>query len=44
MKFERKSKSNQFSEDELVSLLSTHGMLVKRPLMKNDDFILAGFK
>jgi arsenate reductase (glutaredoxin) len=39
-----KEKVKAISEDELVSLLSTHGMLVKRPLMKNDDFILAGFK
>jgi arsenate reductase (glutaredoxin) len=39
-----KEKVKTSSEDELVFLLSTHGMLVKRPLVINDDFILVGFK
>lgn len=32
------------SEDEQLALLSTDGMLVKRPLLIGEDFVLAGFK
>lgn len=32
------------SDDEMLALLSTDGMLVKRPLVVSDDFILVGFK
>lgn len=32
------------SEDEQFALLSTDGMLVKRPLLIGDDFVLTGFK
>lgn len=32
------------SEDEQLALLATDGMLVKRPLMVGDDFVLTGFK
>lgn len=32
------------SEDEQFALLSTDGMLVKRPLLIGEDFVLAGFK
>ncbi|WZL74080.1 arsenate reductase family protein [Clostridiaceae bacterium 35-E11] len=32
------------SEDELLDLLSSNGMLVKRPVIVADDFILLGFK
>ena len=32
------------SEDELLELLSTDGMLVKRPLVVLDDKVLVGFK
>ena len=31
-------------EDEQLDLLSTDGMLVKRPLLVGDDFVLVGFK
>ena len=31
-------------EDEQFELLATDGMLVKRPLVVGDDFILTGFK
>lgn len=31
-------------EDEQIALLATDGMLVKRPLIVGDDFILTGFK
>ena len=32
------------SEDEMLRLLATDGMLVKRPLLVGDDFVLVGFK
>jgi len=32
------------SEDEQLELLATDGMLVKRPLVVGDDFVLTGFK
>ncbi len=32
------------SEDEQFALLATDGMLVKRPLLVGDDFVLTGFK
>lgn len=32
------------SEDEMLSLLSTDGMLVKRPIIITDTFVLIGFK
>lgn len=31
-------------EDEALELLSTNGMLVKRPLLVGEDFCLAGFR
>lgn len=39
-----KSKMDSLSEDEMLDLLSTDGMLVKRPLVIGDDFALVGFK
>ena len=32
------------SEDEQFALLATDGMLVKRPLLVGEDFVLTGFK
>ena len=32
------------SEDEMLKLLATDGMLVKRPILVGDDFVLVGFK
>lgn len=32
------------SDDEQRELLASDGMLVKRPLLIGDDFVLAGFK
>ncbi len=32
------------TEDEQFQLLATDGMLVKRPLLIGDDFVLVGFK
>ncbi len=31
------------SRDELIKLLATNGMLVKRPIVVADDFVLVGF-
>ena len=39
-----KDKLPDMSEDEMLKLLATDGMLVKRPLLVGDDFVLAGFK
>ena len=39
-----KDKLPQMTEDEQLQLLATNGMLVKRPLVVGDDFVLAGFK
>ena len=32
------------SEDEQFALLASDGMLVKRPILVGDDFVLVGFK
>ncbi len=37
-------KLADMSEDEQLALLATDGMLVKRPLVIGDDFVLTGFK
>ena len=39
-----KNKLPTMSEDEMLNLLSSDGMLVKRPLLIGDDFVLVGFK
>ena len=39
-----KDKLPDMSEDEQLKLLATDGMLVKRPIIVNDDQILVGFK
>ena len=39
-----KDKLPSMSEEEQLKLLSTDGMLVKRPLVIGDDFVLVGFK
>ena len=39
-----KDKLPQMSEDEMLKHLATDGMLVKRPLLVGDDFVLVGFK
>lgn len=38
-----KDKLPSMTDEEKLSLLSTDGMLVKRPLLIADDFILVGF-
>lgn len=39
-----KDKLPTMTEDEQLHLLATDGMLVKRPLVVGDDFVLVGFK
>ena len=39
-----KDKLAAMSEDEQYALLATDGMLVKRPMLVSDDFVLVGFK
>lgn len=39
-----KERLPQMSEDEQFALLASDGMLVKRPLLVSDDFVLVGFK
>lgn len=39
-----KNRLPEMTEDEQLSLLSTDGMLVKRPLLIGPDFVLVGFK
>lgn len=41
---ELKNKLPDMSEEEMLRLLSTDGMLVKRPILIGDDFVLVGFK
>ena len=38
------NKLPEMSKDEMLKLLATDGMLVKRPLLIGDDFVLVGFK
>jgi len=39
-----KNKLPDMSEEEMLKLLSTDGMLVKRPLLIGEDFVLLGFQ
>ena len=39
-----KDKLPDMSEDEQLQLLATNGMLVKRPLVVDEGFVLPGFK
>ncbi len=39
-----KDKLPLMNEQEQLTLLSSDGMLVKRPLLVGDDFVLVGFK
>ena len=39
-----KEKLPFMSEEEMLSLLAADGMLVKRPLLVGEDFVLVGFK
>lgn len=39
-----KDKLPTMSEEEQFALLATDGMLVKRPILVGEDFVLVGFK
>lgn len=39
-----KDKLPGMSEEEQYALLATDGMLVKRPILVGDDFVLVGFR
>ena len=39
-----KNKLPTMSDDEMLKLLASDGMLVKRPLVIGDSFVLVGFK
>ncbi|MBR5496438.1 MAG: arsenate reductase family protein [Clostridia bacterium] len=41
---ELKDKLPLMSDDEMLTLLATDGMLVKRPIIVGDDIILVGFR
>ncbi len=39
-----KDKLPTMTEDEQIALLASDGMLVKRPILVGDDFVLVGFR
>lgn len=39
-----KDKLDHMTDDEKIELLSTNGMLVKRPMLVSDSIVLSGFK
>ncbi len=39
-----KDRIKESTDEELLQLLASDGMLVKRPILVSDDFILVGFK
>ena len=41
---ELKTKLPNMTDEEMLALLATDGMLVKRPLLIGDSFMLTGFK
>ena len=41
---ELKDKLPDMTEGEKIKLLATDGMLIKRPLLVGDDFVITGFK
>ena len=39
-----KDKIKTMSKEEMIEILSTNGMLVKRPLLVTEDIVIVGFK
>ena len=39
-----KDKLPGMTEDEMIDLLASNGMLVRRPILVGEDFVLVGFK
>ena len=44
MNLSKKLKDKEISEDEQIKLLASNGMLVKRPIVVGEDFVLVGFR
>ena len=44
MNLSKKLKDKELSEDEQIELLAANGMLVKRPIVVGEDFVLVGFR
>lgn len=44
MNLSKKLKDKELSEDEQIKLLASNGMLVKRPIVVGEDFVLIGFR
>ena len=42
--FDLKNKLPNMTDDDMLRLLATDGMLVKRPLLVGESFVLVGFK
>ena len=42
--YELSKKIPNMTEDEMLDILASNGMLVKRPILISDDFSLIGFK
>ena len=43
-KLNLKNKLENMTNDEMIRLLSTDGMLIKRPILVSDSYLLVGFK
>ena len=41
---ELKNKLSAMSGEEMISLLASDGMIVKRPILVGEDFVLVGFR
>lgn len=39
-----KEKLDKMSEDEKIKLLASNGMLIKRPILVGENFVLVGFR
>ena len=39
-----KDKIDEMTDEEKIELLSTNGMLIKRPIIVGEDIVLVGFK
>lgn len=39
-----KNRLSEMTEEQMLQLLATDGMLVKRPILVGDGFVLVGFK
>ncbi|WP_160691023.1 arsenate reductase family protein [Clostridium sp. C2-6-12] len=44
MNLSKRLKDGELSENEQIELLSSNGMLIKRPIVVGEDFVLVGFR